>query len=175
MEYFRIEENRKGMSRPEFKMSSLPRNAKSKGQAFCKSTTSDGKMNYMTLPFMEKRATIEFAFIISKGLKKIFSAYQEGGEYFPFFTADIAGRGLPYYVFVPLVLECLSEETKFGIRKNIEKLVLNPNKIGNNKVFQVNTAIGHYLIVELEILELMLYNGEYPFTYTPVLLSTEEE
>ena len=176
MEYFRIEQERGISSYPQINSTLLPACDEPNKRVFSRSSSKQSRENYIVLPFIEMPKGSEFIFIISKELKKLFSAYQEGGQYLPFFTTDIEGKGLPYYVFYPLVLECLSDETEFNIDESVNKLVLSVEKIGNNKIFQVGGIKRRpYLIVDLEILELMLYNGEYPFVYTPVLLSTQKE
>jgi len=95
---------------------------------------------------------------------------------FSFFTNDIDGKSLPYYVFRPLVLDCLEEETEFHLNKrDIKRIVLDRSKVGSHKVFQIGGVMSRYLIVDLEILELALYGGIRPFLFTPVLLSAREE
>ena len=177
MEYFRIEQEQRVSSYPQINSSILPTVKEPNPRVFSKSTAKQSRINYIVLPFIEIIRLHEHFLVISKELKQIFSAYQEGGQYLPFFTTDIDGKGLPYYAFYPFVLDCLSEEAEFDRPIGVKKLVLNPEKIGSHKIFQVGGLIGRpHLIVDLEILELMLYSGEYPFVYTPVLLtSTEEE
>ena len=170
MEYFHIQQDHR-VSHPEFVNSSVLTNIESQQYVSCKSAKPKYSLGYTTRPFIEQPT-----FIISKELKDLFSAYQEGTQFFPFFTNDINGKGLPYYVFRPLVLDCLSEETEFLPNKSgIRKLVLEQSKIGSHKVFQIGGILGRYLIVDLEILELMLYNGIRPVLFTPVLLSAREE
>ena len=169
MEYFHIKQDHRVSSYPQFVNSSILLDIESRQHVYCEAAKRKFKSGYIALPFMEHPA-----FIISKELKSLFDAYQEHSLFFPFFTKDIEGEGLPYYVFRPFILDCLSEETAFLPNKGVKKLVLNREKIGFNKVFQVGGLLGRYLIVDLEILELMLYNGIYPFVYTSVLLSRRE-
>lgn len=170
MEYFRIQQDHR-VSHPEFVNSSVLTNIELQNYVVCKSKRPESALGYATRAFIERPT-----FIISKELKDIFSAYQEGSQFFPFFTNDIDGKGLPYYVFRPLVLDCLAEETEFHLNKrDIKKIVLDQSKVGSHKIFQIGGVMGRYLIVDLEILELALYGGIRPFLFTPVLLSAREE
>jgi len=169
MEYFRIRQDHRVSSHPQFLDTAILTNIETQQYVYCKSAKQQSALGYVVLPFMERPV-----FVISKELKALFAAYQEGSEFYPFFTKDIDGKGLPYYVFRPLVLDCLAEETEFLPNKEIKKIVLDQGKVGSHKVFQIGGVLGRYLIVDLEILELMLYSGIYPFLYTPVLLSARE-
>jgi len=170
MEYFRIQQDHR-VEHPKFLNPSILNNIELEKYVSCKSDISKNVMGYTT------RALIEHpTFIVAKELKDLFSAYQEGAQFFPFFTNDIDGKGLPYYVFRPLILDCLAEETEFTPNKSsIKKIVLDQSKIGSHKIFQIGGVLGRYLIVDLEILELALYNGIRPFLFTPVLLSEKKE
>jgi len=132
---------------------------------YCRSEKSS-PVDHVSLPFMDKPV-----FIISKDLKNLFNAYQEGGRFFPFFTKDINGIGLPLYVFHPFVANCLADETEYYKNKLVKTIILDKRRIGSNKIFQVGGVKERYLVVDMEILELMLYNGIYPFSYEPVPLS----
>jgi len=170
MEYFRIQQDHRVSSHPEFVNASVLTNIESQQYVYCKSVEPQSMIGYVTLPFMTRPT-----FIISKELKELFSAYQEGSEFFPFFTKDVAGKGLPYYVFRPLILDCLSDETEIIAGRSVKKLVLDQSKIGHNKIFQVGGLLERFLIVDLEILELMLYSGIHPFLFMPTLLSSPKE
>jgi len=170
MEYFHLQQDHR-VEHPQFINPSVLTNIESQKSVSCKSAKPKSAVGYATRAFIERPT-----FIISKELKDLFSAYQEGSQFFHFFTNDINGKALSYYVFRPLILDCLSEETEFHPgKRGIKKLVLDQSKIGSHKVFQVGGILGRYLIVDLEILELALYNGIRPFLFTPVLLSAQKE
>ena len=171
MQYFRIQQDNRDSSHPKFADPSILTQIESQKHVYCKCIKQTSAIGNVTLPFMDRPV-----FILSKELKSIFSAYQEGSKFFPFFTKDIDGKGLPYYVFRPLILSCLSKEAEFTSgNRDVKKLILDQCKIGSHKIFQVGGLKERYLIVDLEILELMLYSAIYPFLFTPALLSVQEE
>jgi hypothetical protein len=171
LEYFRIQQDHRVSGYPKFADPSILTHIEPHQHVYCESVKQQSTLGNVTLPFMDRPV-----FIISKELKSLFSAYQEGAEFFPFFTKDVDGKGLPYYVFHPLILNCLSEEAEYlSGKRDVKKLLLDRNKIRSNKVFQVGGIITRYLIVDLEILELMLYNGIFPFLFMPASLSGQVE
>ena len=170
MEYFHIKQDHRVSDHPKFANASVLKEIGTQKYVHCKSKNQKGSFGYVALPFMESPV-----FIVSKELKALFSAYQEGSAFYPFYTTDIDGKGLPYYVFRPLILDCLSDETEHLPMAGLKKIVLDKQKVGSHKVFQIGGVLGRYLIVDLEILEVMLYNGIYPVLFEPVGLSHRGE
>jgi len=171
MEYFHIQQDHRVSGHPKFANPSILTHIESHQHVYCESVKQQSTLGDVTLPFIDHPV-----FIISKELKSLFSEYQEGAGFFPFFTKGIDGKGVPYYVFRPLILDCLSKEAALSSgKRDVKKLLLDRDKIGSHKVFQVGGILARYLIVDLEILEIMLYSGVQPFVFSPALLSAREE
>jgi len=116
------------------------------------------KQDVNFLPLIECTAGImEKIFAVSEKTKKVFETYQIGAEYRNFGLGNLKKRDLQVYHFMkPLEVECLSEKTEFKPNKEVKRLVLDRAKIGENRVFQVKELRANYLIVSLEIVEVLL-------------------
>ena len=135
---------------------------------YCETKEYSSSLGYIELPFIDKPC-----FIVSDEIKKIFSSYQEGGQFRTVMFSGKDGYSVLYHFYQPVLIDCLSDVTVFYSKKTVKELVLDGSKIGANKVFQVAGLSEKYLIVDLEILEIMLCNGIYPIVFQKVAISRE--
>ena len=117
-----------------------------------------GREDVIFLPLVEFPVSVtEKAFFILEETKKVFETYQTDTEYRQFGLGNLQKRDLKVYHFMkPLKIECLSEKTEFKPNNEVEKLVLDRSKIGSHRVFQVSDLRANYLIVSLEVVEVLL-------------------
>lgn len=114
------------------------------------------------LPYYEKPV-----FIISEGVRNIFDKYQLFQKVTPI---AIGQRNcFPLYIYYPYILDCLHDETEFWMERGpLKRLVLDREKIGYHKVFQIAGILENYLVADMEIVEKLLCAGVYPFEYEEV-------
>ena len=136
---------------------------------YCESKQYTSTRGYVELPFIDRPC-----FMVSDKLREIFSCYQEGGQFRTVVLDGIDGYGVLYYFFQPFLLDCLSDQTVFYSRMTVKELVLDERKICGNKVFQVAGLSERYLIIDLEILELMLCGGVNPIAFKKVAVEKHD-
>ncbi len=161
MNYFLLRQDKRVEHYPKLK-NQLPVSEiwNSKTPLFLESVPCHDATAYMALHFFEHPC-----FAISPELKRLFESYQEGAEFRGFVTLDVHGKGIAYFFYRPLLLDCMDSRSEFHPNKMIKKLILNQSRIGPHKIFQVDGLLERHLIVDLEILELMLCGDFYPFDY----------
>jgi hypothetical protein len=78
-----------------------------------------------------------YSFMVSDEMNRIFSNYQEGGQYRTVMVNGKEGYSVLYHIYQPVLLDCNSDLTVFSSKRTVKVLVLDKRKIGANKVFQV--------------------------------------
>lgn len=126
---------------------------------YCKATLYKDKIGFCPLPLMTTPC-----FMISPDMKRIFEAYQIGAKSRLFAIEEPNGM-LFYYFYQPPILDCVHESSQYNPDGSVKQLVLDLEKIGPHKIFQPAWLLENYLIVDMEILELLLCDGIYPFLF----------
>lgn len=107
------------------------------------------------LPFIETPVLM-----ISDPLKKILELYQNKTAYRPCALGIIEVKKLQVYWFMqPKIIKCLKSDIQDNVIYSAEDIILDTQKIGANKVFQLDTVVGTYFIIDQEVLEHMLRAG----------------
>jgi len=116
------------------------------------------------LPFIERPM-----FMVTEKTRGVFDIYQANIEYKPFGLGDLNARSLMVYFFMrPPKNDCLSDKTEFYSNRDAKNLVLDANKIGYDKVFQINELRANYLIVALDVVEALLMQNMNEFKFIEV-------
>lgn len=95
--------------------------------------------------------------LISDELHKIFKMYENTVIYkLVFFTNLKMKLQKVYRLVFPELVEALSDETTYQKNGWVDKIVLDKNKIGDYKVFQIKAGVDYYLVISLEVAESIL-------------------
>lgn len=105
-------------------------------------------------------------YIISDKMKKLFEIYQNKTLYRPCALGLLETKTIKvYWLMQPRIIDCLEERIKDNILYSDQDIVLCRAKIGYNKVFQIDTKVGNYLVIDEEVLESLLRDGITAFAW----------
>lgn len=120
-----------------------------------------GEYSYF-LPFLEAPVLM-----VSDDLKKILELYQNKTAYRPCALGIVETRKMQVYWFMqPKIITCLKSDIQDHVIYSAEDIILDTEMIGANKVFQLDTVVGTYFIIDQEVLEHMLRAGITEFCMT---------
>lgn len=159
MKYYILRQDHRISVYPKIQQSVAQRVWEGTSAMYCE-TVYQSQFGYCALPLMTRPC-----FIISSELKRIFEFYQIGSKSRLVAINKPDGGVLFYYFYQPPILDCVSENTQYHPDGTVKQLKLSGNKIGPHKVFQPAWLLENYLIVDMEILELMLAESIYPFLF----------
>lgn len=99
-------------------------------------------------------------YIVSDKMKKVFEIYQNKMLYRPCALGLLETKSIKvYWLMQPRIIDCLEERIKDNILYSDQDIVLCRAKIGYNKLFQIDTKVGNYLVIDEEVLESLLRAG----------------
>lgn len=140
---------------------------KSDKPAFFQVKDLEGATELDFLPFIEKPI-----YVISDPMKNVLDMYQSKMLFKPCAIGSIKQRRIEiYWLMQPRIIDCLDASSVFHPDGTMKEMVLNRDKIGFNKVFQVDYVRGRYLIVDTEVLERLLREGVHALQWIPVEIS----
>lgn len=100
--------------------------------------------------------------LVSDGLKKIFSSYEQGLQWNCAILSDRANKEQRVYWFCTLEkIDCLDERAEFYPDHSLKRLVLDKNKIDGKTIFQVSGIREQRIIADINVTESILKR---PFT-----------
>ena len=95
--------------------------------------------------------------LVSDGLKKIFSSYDQGIQWNCAILSDRANKEQRVYWLCTLKkIDCLDERTEFYPDLSLKKQVLDKNKIDGKTIFQVSGIRERRIIADLNVTESIL-------------------
>jgi len=95
--------------------------------------------------------------LISDKLKQVFEKYKQNIFYRAVVLADEKNMDQDlYWQLVIKNLDCISNKSEFDKVGNLKKLVINENKIEDNKIFKIEYKFQNIIIVSLDIAESIL-------------------
>lgn len=106
-------------------------------------------------------------YIVSDNMKKLFEIYQNKMLYRPCALGLLEAKTIKvYWLMQPRIIDCLEDRIKDNILYSDQDIVLCRAKIGYNKVFQIDTKVGNYLVIDEEVLESLLRDGITAFEWS---------
>ncbi len=150
MDYFLIKQYEESKYNAEIKFDFLKRKEiwKEEEPLFFSQNNTEEKIY---LPFMDCGICV-----VSKEVKKILYAYQKGIQSRPIIIADNNMKKSDiFYAIKVREIDCLGNSTIYK-NKEIQKIYLDSNKIGYEKVFQIKGITDRHIIVDLEVMEKLL-------------------
>jgi hypothetical protein len=116
------------------------------------------------LPFYTRNV-----FFISDTVKKIWKDYQKGGRYRACAFGSVEHKQVrPYCFMMPVIVDCIHENTRYKNNGEIEVLYLDREQVGMNKVFGVKAERKIHLILSEDVLEEMIRNSITEFDWEEV-------
>lgn len=95
--------------------------------------------------------------LISDELHKIFKMYENTVVYkLVFFTSLKMKLQKVYRLVFPELIDALSDKTTYLKNGWVDKIVLDKNKIGDYKVFQIKAGVEYYFVISVEVAESVL-------------------
>lgn len=102
--------------------------------------------------------------LVSQGIFNIFRQYQVGAKARLLIMKNKESQDFnTFYFYKPYQLNCLHQDTEFYPNNTLKRLVLSEKLISSNKIFSVNQILEKYLIIDLEIAELLYSSGIFDF------------
>jgi len=162
MEYYRVTQNRKLRNQiiPE-----IPGSDKlhSKEAIFIAGRCKDAD-RVVFPPMIETQPLL-----LADGVKKIWDAYQIGGDYQPCALGHIEQKRIEVYLRAKLMqIDGLSDLTEYYLDRSLKKIVLSARRVRNKKVFSICYQRKEYYFIDLEILEQMFQNHIYGFQFEKI-------
>lgn len=118
----------------------------------------------MFLPFYARNV-----FFISDTVKKIWKDYQKGGRYRACAFGSVEHKQVrPYCFMMPVIIDCIHENTRYKNNGEIEVLYLDREKVGMNKVFGIKDQRHIHLIISEDVLEEMMRNNITEFDWEEI-------
>ena len=116
------------------------------------------------LPFYTRNV-----FFISDTVKKIWKDYQKGGRYRACAFGSVEHKQVrPYCFMMPVIVDCIHENTRYKNNGEREVLYLDREQVGMNKVFGVKAERKIHLILSEDVLEEMIRNSITEFDWEEV-------
>lgn len=116
------------------------------------------------LPFYARNV-----FFISDTVKKIWKDYQKGGRYRACAFGSVEHKQVrPYCFMMPVIIDCIHENTRYKNNGEIEVLYLDREKVGMNKVFGIKDQRHIHLIISEDVLEEMMRNNITEFDWEEI-------
>lgn len=164
MNYFQIKQDQRSLN-PIIPQVPDPADIwKSDKPAFFRVKDQEVSADLDFLPFIERPI-----YIISDSMKHVLDMYQSKMLFKPCAIGSIRQRRIEvYWLMQPRILDCLDASSVFHPDGTMKEMVLSRNKIGFNKVFQVDHVRGQYLIVDTEVLERLLREGVHALQWIPI-------
>lgn len=117
--------------------------------------------NLPTLPIYDQPTLL-----VSTHIQKILQDFQSNIGYRPlYYGHEHSCKG--FIMRLPK-LDCLHETTMFHKNGWLKTPILDPSKIGANKAFSIAGIVEEYFIVDLEIIEHILYTKTTQFLFEPM-------
>lgn len=122
------------------------------------------------LPFYARNV-----FFISDSVKKIWKDYQKGGRYRACAFGSVEHKQIrPYCFMMPVIIDCIHENTQYKNNGEIEVLYLDKERVGMNKVFGVTDQWRIHLIISEDVLEEMMRSNITEFDWKTIQVSGGE-
>ncbi|ERI10666.1 hypothetical protein [Aneurinibacillus aneurinilyticus] len=110
------------------------------------------KENAVYLDYLDKPRRI-----VSEDLKKLFSKYEDNLDFTAIVFTDVKkGTQRVYWIMDIVEKNCISHETTYYPDGRIKELVINPKKVELDCIFQVDSKMETFTIVNLDVAESML-------------------
>ena len=150
MDYFLIKQYEESKYNAEIKFDFLKRKEiwREEEPLFFSQNNTEEKIY---LPFMDCGICV-----VSKEVKKILDAYQNGIKSRPIILADNNMKKSDIFYAVKIKeIDCLGNSTIYK-NKTVQKIYLDSTKIGYEKVFQIKGISDRHIVVDLEVMEKLL-------------------
>lgn len=110
--------------------------------------------------------------LVSKGIKQVFSMYQEGIEFrLRVLNETESGKQVVYYSVNVPVIDCAKDGKKDNVYASLSDIVLDTRIIGFQRVFTVS-GFPKNLIVRLDVAESILRRSPYGVTFDKMTASS---
>ncbi len=107
--------------------------------------------------------------LISEKLKQVFEMHQKDIFYKPVMLADVKNmKQSLYWLAIPKLIECLSDQSEFKLDGAVKRLVINKNKADLHKIFRVTGVMEYIVIVNQDVAESILRRDFYGITLKKV-------
>lgn len=119
--------------------------------------------------------TLRFQYhIISDALKKFFTYYMPEAEWVPVVLIDKEQKQLLYWFLRPKVIDALHTDSTYDIGNAVKECVLDEAKIGEERIFSIQTPKQNLILLRMEIVEGILRRRFYGMRFQPVSVRKRE-